>query len=331
MKIKTFLLLSLFLFSRSSHLSADFPVNNHIQIGGAVWPWVAYSGESLWIQLPEKKQPVAGSILQVQFRTTGLPVINQAPIALPQTSSFVTTPLTAPTVCGLYWIDFTWTKDNQVLSQSEHPFAVISNQEKGDSAYGSCVISSFKFDRRGTDRPDLALLVGTTWNRPIIEWNVCHQRKPRPHQTCRHNMKRIYKKIRQFVRAYKIALLAILLVVVIVGLWVVTASAAPSQFPRNAIIRIEKDMTVSEAATLFKEKGLIKSSFVYKTYVTLLNDGKGIQAGSYLFDEHLSAYPTICASRCKIRFLACFHPTSHICITVSFCGLLIALLTNVFS
>jgi UPF0755 protein len=102
-------------------------------------------------------------------------------------------------------------------------------------------------------------------------------------------MKRIYKKIRQFVRAYKIALLAILLVVVIVGLWVVTASAAPSQFPRNAIIRIEKDMTVSEAATLFKEKGLIKSSFVYKTYVTLLNDGKGIQAGSYLFDEPQSA------------------------------------------
>ncbi len=99
-------------------------------------------------------------------------------------------------------------------------------------------------------------------------------------------MKKIFFKI---ISKYKIAIKAILLLAVIVCLLVIGASVAPSSFPRNTIVRINKDMTVSGAASLLKEKGIIKSAYLYKIYVVLLHDGKGIQAGSYLFDAPQSA------------------------------------------
>lgn len=101
--------------------------------------------------------------------------------------------------------------------------------------------------------------------------------------------KRILRSCRQSLAKYKVAITAILVVIVACIITAVCYSVAPSTFPRNAIIRINKDMTVSATASLFKEKGIIKSAYLFKIYVVLLHDGKGVQAGSYLFDQPQSA------------------------------------------
>ncbi len=66
---------------------------------------------------------------------------------------------------------------------------------------------------------------------------------------------------------------------------VIIYSIAPGNFPIGKIVSIEKDMTVSQTATELKENGIIRSALFYKIYVVLLHDGKGVQAGDYLFDQ----------------------------------------------
>lgn len=83
---------------------------------------------------------------------------------------------------------------------------------------------------------------------------------------------------------YKTVVRVFFVIVIVAFLTLSISSVAPSSFPRNTIVRINKDMSVSGAASLLKEKGIIKSAYLYKFYVMLVHDGKGIQAGSYLFD-----------------------------------------------
>ena len=74
-----------------------------------------------------------------------------------------------------------------------------------------------------------------------------------------------------------------ILVILVVG------SVSPRHFPNGIIVTIPDKMSVSEAADLLVEKGVIKSAFLYKAYVILLHDGKGIRAGDYLFQSPQSA------------------------------------------
>lgn len=97
------------------------------------------------------------------------------------------------------------------------------------------------------------------------------------------------KNILQFIRRYKTAIRAFFIIVIVALLMLIMLSIAPSSFPRGIIVRINKDMTVTGVASLLKEKGVIRSAFVYKVYVVLVHDGKGVQAGSYLFDQPQSA------------------------------------------
>ncbi|MEK7609548.1 MAG: endolytic transglycosylase MltG [Patescibacteria group bacterium] len=66
-------------------------------------------------------------------------------------------------------------------------------------------------------------------------------------------------------------------------------SISPLNFPRGKIVRINKNMGVTAVANMLKDDGIIRSAFIYKAYVVLLHDGKGVQAGSYLFDQPQSA------------------------------------------
>jgi UPF0755 protein len=83
----------------------------------------------------------------------------------------------------------------------------------------------------------------------------------------------------------KVAIAAIVVLVIAALMWLAIVSAAPSTFPRNVIVRIDKNMTISEAAQLLKNKEIIKSVFLFKVYSLLVHNGGGIQAGSYLFDQ----------------------------------------------
>ncbi len=93
------------------------------------------------------------------------------------------------------------------------------------------------------------------------------------------------KNIPLFFKRHKTAVRAFFVIIIILFLTLIVLSIAPSTFPRNTIVRINKDMTVTGAASMLKERGIIKSAFLYKVYVVLLHDGKGIQEGSYLLDQ----------------------------------------------
>ncbi|MEK7641513.1 MAG: endolytic transglycosylase MltG [Patescibacteria group bacterium] len=105
---------------------------------------------------------------------------------------------------------------------------------------------------------------------------------------------RLYKtsRTRWFVRLifrYKYILVAFALFGIASASFVIAQSIPPADFARGAIVRIPKDMTVSEAAVLLEQKGVIRSSFLYKAYMRVIRNGKGVQAGSYLFDQPQSA------------------------------------------
>lgn len=96
-------------------------------------------------------------------------------------------------------------------------------------------------------------------------------------------------RLRRIFHKSKLAIGAFFVVAAAVLLFIIAKSIAPADFQRGTIIRIQKDMTVSQAASLLSEKHIIRSQFMYKAYVKLLHSVGGIQAGSYLFDRPQSA------------------------------------------
>lgn len=98
-------------------------------------------------------------------------------------------------------------------------------------------------------------------------------------------IKRAGNTLAHWVVDNKVTIAAIVILIIAGGVWLSIASAAPGAFPRNVIIRVDKNMTVSGAAQLFKDKEIIRSTFLFKVYSLLIHNGSGVQAGSYLFDQ----------------------------------------------
>lgn len=97
------------------------------------------------------------------------------------------------------------------------------------------------------------------------------------------------RKILKFIFAYKTVLVAVVVMCVACLSIIVFVSVSPNVTQRNTIVRIEKNMTVTEAAQLLKSKGIIKFVSVYKTYVSIFHRNLGVQEGSYLFNEPQTA------------------------------------------
>ncbi|MEK7646576.1 MAG: endolytic transglycosylase MltG [Patescibacteria group bacterium] len=62
-------------------------------------------------------------------------------------------------------------------------------------------------------------------------------------------------------------------------------SRAPANFPRGAIYTIESGSSIGRTAESLKKLGVIRSTFLYKVYITLTHGTKGVQAGRYLFAQ----------------------------------------------
>ncbi len=108
-------------------------------------------------------------------------------------------------------------------------------------------------------------------------------------RTLIHMLRQPQKYIGNFVYTYRRQVSILTAIFLAVLIFVAVICSAPSDFPRGKIIRISKDMTVTQAASVLKEKGIIRYSFVYKTFAVMMREGRGIQAGSYLFAEPQSA------------------------------------------
>jgi UPF0755 protein len=67
-------------------------------------------------------------------------------------------------------------------------------------------------------------------------------------------------------------------------------SRAPANFPRGTIVTIESGSSITETSESLKKQGIIRSTFLYKVYITLTHGTYGIQAGRYLFAKPQSLF-----------------------------------------
>ena len=80
-------------------------------------------------------------------------------------------------------------------------------------------------------------------------------------------------------------LAAVVIMLAAVTYW----SIAPSNFPKRTIVSIKDGDTLSQAARLLQDGGIVRSQFVYKVFTVLLGGKRKVIAGDYLFDSPQSA------------------------------------------
>lgn len=86
-----------------------------------------------------------------------------------------------------------------------------------------------------------------------------------------------------FAKKYiKIAIVVVVLVLVFISI-LIYYSTAPTNFPLDSIVKIDKGSTLSETATLLHDNGIIRSPFLYKVAVVLTGSSKNIVQGQYSF------------------------------------------------
>ncbi len=92
--------------------------------------------------------------------------------------------------------------------------------------------------------------------------------------------------------SHKRFIISIVSVVVILFLATIFAATPPSNFPANTsrvIISVSDGMTLTQTAAMLQEKHIIRSKFLYKSFVVLLGGSTRVIRGQYLFDEPQSA------------------------------------------
>lgn len=70
---------------------------------------------------------------------------------------------------------------------------------------------------------------------------------------------------------------------------IVYASLPPRDFPQGKIISIKSGQYLSQVSEILEKENVIKSKFLFKTFVTLLSSRRQIIATDYLFDKPQSA------------------------------------------
>lgn len=64
----------------------------------------------------------------------------------------------------------------------------------------------------------------------------------------------------------------------------------PNNFPANTVITVEKGVSLTSIANNFKEKNIIKSPGVFKTFVIAFGGEHTISFGDYLFEKPLNSF-----------------------------------------
>jgi UPF0755 protein len=96
-------------------------------------------------------------------------------------------------------------------------------------------------------------------------------------------------KLLIFWERYKIACAGIIFLILTGLTLVIISSTAPSNFPNDATVTIPKNIGMSETADILKSQGIIRSTFLFKVYSTLLGGRGHMLAGDYLFIQPQSA------------------------------------------
>lgn len=91
------------------------------------------------------------------------------------------------------------------------------------------------------------------------------------------------------LRKYRVQSATVGLCILLGVIFITANTIAPSNFPRNAIVKIPSGTTVSEAGNILKDSGIIRSVSLYKIFVRIVHGGAGVQIGDYLFEKPESA------------------------------------------
>jgi len=67
-------------------------------------------------------------------------------------------------------------------------------------------------------------------------------------------------------------------------------NAPPRSFPLGSTLRIENGSTLLSISTLLKERQVIKSPFLFRTYVILFGGEKALVQGDYVFSEKITGF-----------------------------------------
>ena len=73
--------------------------------------------------------------------------------------------------------------------------------------------------------------------------------------------------------------------VVLLFLFIYLHISAPAQFPIDTVVTVEKGQTLGDWAGTLKDMKIIKSSFVFKTFMVLFGGGRGLTAGDYYLEN----------------------------------------------
>ncbi|MDD5050199.1 MAG: endolytic transglycosylase MltG [Candidatus Pacebacteria bacterium] len=83
-------------------------------------------------------------------------------------------------------------------------------------------------------------------------------------------------------------------ILIIVGCTLLVAfyffTLPPSSFPSNKIVMIESGSSLKEVGSFLKERGIIRSSFLFDNFMIFLNHEKGVISGEYVFTKPISVF-----------------------------------------
>lgn len=68
---------------------------------------------------------------------------------------------------------------------------------------------------------------------------------------------------------------------------------APRPFPEQALVTIERGESLSQVATSFEQRGVVRSAFWLKTFVFILGGQKRVVAGDYYFPSAVSIFRVV--------------------------------------
>ncbi len=83
---------------------------------------------------------------------------------------------------------------------------------------------------------------------------------------------------------------AIIALLLIFGIFYTVSWRAPRPFPDQALVTIERGESLTQAATSLKEKGVIRSAFWLKVFITIMGGEKRVIAGDYYFPSAVSVF-----------------------------------------
>lgn len=101
------------------------------------------------------------------------------------------------------------------------------------------------------------------------------------------NFLKSLSEFRQRVSLWRLALLSFAVLIVFIFVF---AILPPRSFPKDTPITIESGSLLKDVGVSLKDRGYIRSSFLFSEYFILLRSETGVKAGTYFFDRPFSLF-----------------------------------------